>query len=300
MKEVSVLGIGVATLDIYVNLGRMYPGGNEYNVACNAKICGADAGFLGVFGNDRAGEILEETLKKMSVRLTMCRHEEGASGYSLVELKDDGDREFLEWNQDGVTDRYPVRVTEEELKYIRSYQVVSIGRCSTVTPERIKKMKEHGIDVCYDFHEIFSEKEIRDICPLIRYAFFSCSHLSEEEIKRFLKLAVDQGAGIAIGTRGPLSVFAYDGKQYYEQETCPVAHVSDALGAGDSFIGAFLTYYLQGEDQAEQERIRHALKKSVRHAASVIRMEGSIGVGFDVDTEHLEDVIGKNFKSKTP
>ena len=74
MKKVSVLGIGVATMDIYVNHGRMYPGGNEYNVACNAALLGAKAGFLGVFGNDRAGEILEETLKKMSVCLSMCRH----------------------------------------------------------------------------------------------------------------------------------------------------------------------------------------------------------------------------------
>lgn len=291
MKKVSVLGIGVATMDIYVNHGRMYPGGNEYNVACNAALLGAKAGFLGVFGNDRAGEILEETLKKMSVCLSMCRHEEGASGYSLVELKDDGDREFLDWNRDGVTDRYPILFTEEELNYIKNYQVVSIGRCSTVTLDRIRKMKDYGIDVCYDFHEIYSEKEIRDICPLIRYAFFSCSHLQEEEIRRLLKFAVDQGAEIAIGTRGPLPVFAYDGTQYYEQEACQVDHVLDALGAGDSFIGAFLTFYLQGEELAEQERIQLALKKAVRHAASVIQMEGSIGIGFDVDTNHLERVI---------
>ena len=33
MKKVSVLGIGVATMDIYVNHGRMYPGGNEYNLS---------------------------------------------------------------------------------------------------------------------------------------------------------------------------------------------------------------------------------------------------------------------------
>ena len=48
----GILGIGVATMDIYVNRGRMYPGGNEYNVACNARMLGARAGYLGVFGND--------------------------------------------------------------------------------------------------------------------------------------------------------------------------------------------------------------------------------------------------------
>lgn len=292
MKKASVLGIGVATMDIYVNQNRMYPGGNEYNVACNAGILGADAGFLGVFANDRAGEILEETLQKVPICLSLCRHEDGTSGYSLVELMEDGDRIFLDWNKDGVTDRYPIEFTKEELDYIKNYQVACIGRCSTVTLEKIKKMKEHGIDVCYDFHAIYSEEEITSICPLIKYAFFSCSHLSEEEIRETLQFAVEQGADIAVGTRGPLSVFAYDGKQYYEQETCPVDHVLDALGAGDSFIGAFLTYYLQGEDLAEQERVQQALKEAVKHSASVIQMEGSIGVGFDVDPEHLEDIIG--------
>lgn len=292
MKKASVLGIGVATMDIYVNHGRMYPGGNEYNVACNARILGAESGFLGVFGNDRAGEILEETLQKFSVCLSMCRHEEGSSGYSLVELLEGGDRKFLDWNKDGVTDRYPIQFTKEELEYIKQYQVACIGRCSTVTVEKIKKMKDYGINVCYDFHAIYSEEEIKSICPLIRYAFFSCSHLSEEEIRCTLKYAVEQGAGIAIGTRGALSVLAYDGENYYEQETYPVEHVLDALGAGDSFIGAFLVNYLQEEEMDHKERVQNALKQAAKHAATVIQTEGSVGVGFDADPERLEKIIG--------
>ena len=292
MKKVSVLGIGVATLDIYVNQGRMYPGGNEYNVACNAALLGAEAGFLGVFAKNQAGEILEQTLKDRAVCISMCRHEEGSSGYSLVELKEDGDRVFLDWNQDGVTERYPIEFTEDELDYIRNYQVVSVGRCASVALDKIRKMKEYGIDVCYDFHEIYTEEDIRQISPSLCYAFFSCSHLTETEILHNLKIAVEQGAKIAIGTRGPLSVFAYDGERYYEQEACKVEQVKDALGAGDSFIGAFLVNYLQNEEWTEEERISHALKEAVKHAASVIQMEGSIGIGYDVDAEQVKEMVG--------
>lgn len=292
MKKIRILGIGVATLDIYVNHGRMYPGGNEYNVACNAASLGADAGFLGVFAKNQAGEILEETLNNLSIELSMCRHEDGPSGYSLVQLMEDGDRVFLDWNLDGVTERYPIEFNDEELAYISSYQVVSVGRCASVAYDNIRKMKEHGIDICYDFHEIYTEEDIRKMAPLLRYAFFSCSHLPEEEIRHTLRYAVEQGAGIAIGTRGPLSVFAYDGKQFYEQEACQVDQVVDALGAGDSFIGAFLVSYLQKDGEPEPARISYALEQAVKHAASIIQMEGSIGIGYDVDTEHLEEIIG--------
>ncbi len=69
MSEVRILGIGVATMDIYVGKKRMYPGGNEYNVAYNAKVQGAEAGFLGVFADDLAGEILERTLWRAALTL---------------------------------------------------------------------------------------------------------------------------------------------------------------------------------------------------------------------------------------
>lgn len=101
-NKVKILGTGVATLDIYPNQKRMYPGGNEYNIACNAAFLGAEAGFLGVFANDQAGEILEDTLNKLGVDVSFSHHEEGSSGYSLVELKEDGDRVFLMWNKEGL------------------------------------------------------------------------------------------------------------------------------------------------------------------------------------------------------
>ena len=281
MQKNGILGIGVATMDIYVNRDRMYPGGNEYNVACNAKMLGARAGFLGVFGNDLYGPILEDTLKTLGVDISHCRHEIGSSGYSLVELKEDGDRIFLDWNKQGVTDLYPIQFTEEELKYVKSFQVASAGRCSTVSMDKLKLLHRNGVDICYDFHAIYSEEEICSISPNITYGFFSCSHLRVPEIRDTLKLAVESGCRIAVGTRGADTIIAYDGNDWYEQETFPVARVVDALGAGDSYIAAFLTSYLAEPERRETERIKKALEDAARHASGVIVKEGSIGIGFD-------------------
>lgn len=273
MKKDGILGIGVATMDIYVNKGRMYPGGNEYNVVCNAKLLGNRAGFLGVFGSDKYAPILEGTLKELGVDVSMSHHEEGTSGYSHVELKDDGDRVFIDWNQEGVTDLYPIQFTDAEMQYINGFEVVELSIYSTVSIEKIRNLYEHGVEICYDFSDDYGD--IKMIAPYCKYAFFSCSNMDINEIKETLKSAVDLGCSVAVSTRGVDSVIAYDGTRWYEQNTFPVDKVRDALGAGDSYIGAFLTHYLQTSD------IQYSLMKAAEYAASVVMKEGSIGVGFD-------------------
>ena len=97
-----------------------------------------------------------------------------------------------------------------------------------------------------------------------------------------MKLAVESGCRIAVGTRGADTSIAYDGNGWYEQETFPVARVVDALGAGDSYIAAFLTSYLAEPERRETERIKKALEDAARHASGVIVKEGSIGIGFEL------------------
>ncbi len=301
-KKVRILGAGVATMDIYPDKKRMYPGGNEYNVVCNAALLGAEAGFIGVFGNDLAGEILEKTLRDLNVDITKCRHEKGSSGYSLVKLKDDGDRIFLAWNQEGVTDLHPVKFTDDEVEYVKSFNVITTGRVADVTPETIRRLhEEHGIDICYDFHSAFTGEDIEKIAPHIKYGFFSCSHLDEEAIRELLKDAVDRGCLVAVGTRGCDPIIAYDGEEYYIHEV-EKREAKDALGAGDSFIGAFLTEYLScpegnpgagNERMDSRNRIKRALKAAADHAATVVLKEGSIGMGYDYDPPSFSEVINK-------
>ncbi|MBQ6967837.1 MAG: HTH domain-containing protein [Lachnospiraceae bacterium] len=293
--KVKILGTGVATMDIYPDKKRMYPGGNEYNVVCNAALLGAKAGFLGVFGNDLAGELLEMNLRELKVDVSMCRHEEGSSGYSLVKLKDDGDRIFLAWNKEGVTDLHPVKFNKKEVKYVKSFDVVTMGRVADVSPETVKLLHERdGIDISYDFHSAFTDEDIDLIAPHIKYGFFSCSHLQEGEIKKLLKKVVEKGCGIAIGTRGCDPIIAYDGETYFIHEVERI-EATDALGAGDSFIGAFLTDYLSNKDSdiGKEEKIRRALKAAADHAATVVVKEGSIGVGYDYDPPSFYEVINK-------
>lgn len=291
-KPVRMIGIGIATMDIYCYRNRMYPGGNEYNIAYNAKLMGADAGFMGIFADDMVGTILEQTLVQAGVDTSHSHHESGSSGYALVDLKD-GDRVFLDWNKKGVTDLYPFTFTPEEIEYIKSFDVACISWGARVNRAKIQKLYENGVDICYDFYDNFTDDDIMSIAPYVRYAFFSCSHLTEEETKEVLKKTVEQGCQIAIGTRGSEPTIAYDGNKFICQEICKVKPV-DTMGAGDSYISAFILNYLSVEaDELKktENKIKSAMARAAEFAAEVIVKEGALGIGYDVNPSKLSEII---------
>lgn len=292
MKIPKILGIGINVVDIYCHQKRMYPGGNEYNVAYDAKLQGAQSAFMGVFADDKVGEILEKTLVEAGIDTSYCHHEKGSSGYALVDLQD-GDRVFLDWNRRGVTDLYPFVFTDEELEYIRTFDVVSLSRASRLTVEKIEKLFNAGAVISYDFYDDFTEKDIENIAPCIKFGFFSCSHLTEEKTRAILKRCTDLGAELAVGTRGGEPTIAYDGKKYYEQGICQVK-ATDTMGAGDSFISAFLVNYYSAEADElipAENKITVALQKAAEFAATVVVKDGSLGVGYDVDPDRLSEII---------
>lgn len=291
MKTPRIIGIGIATMDIYCHQKRMYPGGNEYNIAYDVMLQGAEAGFMGIFADDMAGRLLERTLKDIGVDTSHSHHESGSSGYALVDLKE-GDRVFLDWNKKGVTDLYPFTFTEEEIQYIRTFDVACISWGARVNPDKIKKLSDAGVTICYDFYDNFTDEDIDRISPYISYGFFSGSHVSRERAGMILKRCVDAGCRIAVVTRGHDAAIAYDGTRYYEQEICQVKP-KDTMGAGDSYISAFLTNYLSaGADEFKAEdKITASLKKAAEFAATVVVKDGSLGVGYDVDPGRLSEII---------
>lgn len=295
MNKPRVLGIGINVVDIYLHQKKMYPGGNEFNVAYNAAIQGAETGFLGVFADDKAGELLERTLIEVGVDTSYSHHETGSSGYALVDIRQ-GDRYFLDWNREGVTDLYPIEFTDEEIAYIKTFDVVSISRASRLTVDKIRKLSKTGISISYDFYDDFTEDSIREIAPYIAIGFLSCSHLKKEETRMILKKCVEMGAELAVGTRGSASTIAYDGKQYYEQSICEIK-ATDTMGAGDSFISAFLVdYYSAKADEpiSAENKIADALQTAAKFAAEVVTKDGSLGIGYDVDPDRLSEIIHIN------
>ena len=85
---------------------------------------------------------------------------------------------------------------------------------------------------------------------------------------------ISLGNKLAVATMGADGALLYDGNSFYKQKPRLVEAV-DTLGAGDSFLTAFLVHLLQ----YEQEGIEAALAKGAEFAASSCLVEGAFGYG---------------------
>ena len=101
MKEPKIIAIGDNVCDKYLSRGKMYPGGQCVNTCVYAKWNGVNSAYLGKYGNDEVAECVQETLKKLEIDDTHCRHFQGENGFALVTLKET-DRVFLGSNKGGI------------------------------------------------------------------------------------------------------------------------------------------------------------------------------------------------------
>lgn len=86
-----------------------------------------------------------------------------------------------------------------------------------------------------------------------------------------------------MATLGAKGSMAFDGNHYYRQNGIEVK-VVDTMGAGDSFISAFLVSYLSVEKRND---VSAALLAGAKYAAEVVQMHGSTGMGFDIDISRM-------------
>ncbi|MEH7108960.1 fructoselysine 6-kinase [Bacillus sp. JJ1764] len=267
---VKVIGIGDNVVDKYVHIKTMYPGGNALNFSVFAKKLGADSAFIGTFGDDREAEHVENVLKELHIDISRCRHFSGENGCARVTLED-GDRVFLGSNDGGVTREHLLELTNEDMEYLQDCLLVHTGLYSH-TGHLLEQLNSLQVPLSFDFSDDFQQEQIDQYIHFVDFAFFSCSHLSEQETKEFLKSNFSKNGQILIATRGSDRTVAYDGKEYYYQSPEYVKPV-DTMGAGDSFITAFLLHYIQHPDIAQ------AMKEAAVFAANSCLVEGSFGFG---------------------
>lgn len=276
---VKVIGIGDNVVDKYVDIRTMYPGGNALNFSVYAKQLGAESAYMGTFGTDEAAVHIQQTLAEIGVDTTRCRQVEGENGYAMVGLED-GDRVFLYSNNGGVGSTHKLALSEDDLAYIKGYDLVHTSRYSYIEAE-LEKLKKIGVRVAFDFSDDFTEDYLQDVCPYIDFSFLSCSHLSNSEVRELLQRVYDMGSRIVVATMGSKGAVLYNGTEFYRQQPHLVEAV-DTLGAGDSFITAFLLNYIQHDPESRvniEKSIKESLDKGAALAAKNCMVDGAFGYG---------------------
>ena len=282
-----VLGFGDTIVDRFLDRGLDYPGGNCVNVAVFARRLGADAGYLGVFGDDEAGAYLRSAIAGEGVDVSRSRVREGESGISTLRVQD-GERTFLGWNGGGVTVRSPLELDADLLRYVWGFDLVHSSVYSRSEPELPKLAGGQAI-VSFD---LSSEDEFRSpayldrICPSADLVLLSCSHLSAEQTRALLADAVDRGASVALGTRGTDGAIVTDGTVTIEAEAHLVddpSAIVDTMGCGDAFLAGFVVSLLRsGWSRAHRPdgtAFASALQAGADAAHAQCFVEGAFGRG---------------------
>ncbi len=275
----KVLGFGDNVVDMYEHSHMMYPGGNCVNLCAYSQMFGVErSAYMGYFGSDEIAEFVISVLHELGIETVKCKQLVGENGWSKCTLVE-GDRIFGDYNEGGVRGKNPYILDRFDLEYMRQFDFVHTGNYC-YTESQLKPMKEAGIKVSFDFSDDSTKEYYEKYAPYVTYAF--CSFDGDDEAAReHLRFIHSLGPEIASLTRGSKGCIMYDGEQFYVQPATRIEHVTDTMGAGDSFLTSFMDCYIDQRKKGTErpEAIRVSLEEASRFAAHVCTLEGAFGYG---------------------
>lgn len=240
-----ILAIGDNCIDHYTELGKRFPGGNALNVAVYARnYPDIDSDYVGIVGSDDYGEFMLSQIKAIGMSTDYIIVEEGLTAVTKILIRD-GDRvfdDYIEGVQENAVLPYE-KIPDPKGYDLLHFTVWGFGR------DHVKKLRETtDVVLSCDFsNQLFDPRT--EIMPYLDIAFFSGSHLvrNGEDPEKILKQLKEKTLGIVVMTMGEYGSMVYDGETMYKGKALPV-EVVDTLGAGDSYISAFLSSRLHGKN----------------------------------------------------
>ena len=264
----SVIGVGDNTVDRYLHLGKMFPGGNAVNVAVHARRMGYRAAYLGWIANDPHGQLVHQALAEEKVDLSHSRIIEGKGAFCEITLKD-GDRVFGEYS-DGVCGQ--ITLNQEDLEFIASFDLVHTSVYSHLD-DQLEILAEHSRNLSYDFSQEWDKAHLKKILPFVDFALISNPAESIMTNEDLINYVSGIGSAKLLITNGEEGAVFFDGNSLFIQKVIRISGVVDTLGAGDAFAAQFMVDYLNGVSAPE------ALDNAAHAAAQACTYFGAFGNG---------------------
>ncbi|WDF34076.1 PfkB family carbohydrate kinase [Arthrobacter agilis] len=282
-----VLGYGDNIVDRFIDRRTSYPGGNSVNFSVFARRLGASSAYMGVFGDDRFGDLLKESLIAESVDISRSVTRNGPSGWTNIRLQD-GERQFLDWNGGGITLAEPLRPSAEDIGYLTGFDVVHSSVYSGIE-EHLPALHAAVPRVSFDFSsddDRRTDAYLAAVCPSVNLAQFSCADLSSRDSRDLLVAAVRHGAGAALATRGTGGAVFFDGSMFHEDgaEPVPPSSIVDTMGCGDAYLTAFLLELLRAgwsrDGRPGAADVAASMRTAALYSARQCTVEGAFGRGW--------------------
>lgn len=266
----GLLCIGDNVVDLYLDQGVFFPGGNALNVAVLARRFGlGDAAYMGIVGNDREGDHIRACMQAEGLSTAHLRRVEGPNGKAQVTHDAEGDRVFVTSNRGGIRRKLMLRVDEDDLALIATMGHVHSSCFSYLEPE-LPRIRAAALGLSFDFSTLHDPAYLAEVCPHVSTAFLSGAGLDDPAVADLIARVLDLGPHTVCVTRGEKGAVWANAQTRIDQPIVP-ATVIDTMGAGDAFIAGYLVGALRG-DTPEQ-----GLSYAATCAAKACGWEGAWG-----------------------
>lgn len=262
-----IVGVGDNTVDKYLHLKMMFPGGNAVNVPVLAHRYGHKASYIGWLGNDVYGHLILNALVAEGLDVSRCRMIDGPSAHGEVSVID-GDRVFGE-SDHGVTKL--IALTDDDLAFVRQHDLTHTSIYSHIEQD-LAKLSQASPLLSFDYSQEATRDYLSATLPHVDIAILSCPEQTQPEAEDYVRWVCRQGPSLVVATRGKLGSLVFDGARFYAYGIVET-EVVDTLGAGDAFVARFLVEYLSGTP------IPEAMARGAQSAAETCRYYGAFGYG---------------------
>ena len=256
-------------------------GGKGANQACASFFLGGDVFFVGAIGNDNNGKWVSSFLKEQKLPMTLLE-KDTSTGCATITIN-----KLTAENQILVVLGANLKITKEDIdnlddKFNESkYLLVQLENDIDVVTYAIKKAKEKGLIVILNpapYHELDES-----IYPYIDYfipneheldGFVSENISIEEKCLKLLNKCLSNII-VTLGEKG--SFFMNKNESFYVPSRKVTA--IDTTGAGDTYLGAFVTALSQNKN------IKEAMEFATLASSITVTRKGAI-----LSLPHLEDL----------
>ena len=278
-KRICVVGDNCVDI-VYGDTTREYPGGNAVNTAVALSRTGSAVGIVSVIGTDERGTLIRDTLRREGVDTTRLKFVEGQTAWTEVKIEQ-GERVFLD---DDLAVQKSFDIDDDDRAYLRGFDWVhhtaftnwpsaSDGEMEEYYRRISRQVSEiHGVvpGLSVDFSDRADWALLSALRGLVDIGFFSRPSMTEAEALAHVASLREYEIGTIIMTMGEYGSYAYDGHSLEFQRAVRVNTVS-TLGAGDAFIGSFLSGFLEQADQ------KSCLEAAAEYAADVCKTSSAFG-----------------------
>lgn len=288
---IKTIGVGDNVVDFYRHSNIIYPGGCSFNFSAFSSMLGNTSAYLGVMGNDYPARHLSATASEMGIDISHAHVTFGVTPCPVTEIIN-GERTYPEMEDaSDLGSLAPLLLTSSDLEYIKTFDLIHTDVYAG-TEQMLESMKATGVPICMDMSTEYSDLYFKANCKNVDYVIMSCSPISMEEMRERMKKVIAFGAKGVLATRGIEGSWYYDGTKTYHRKAQLVKAV-DTQGAGDSFLTAFFSSYIEwkkggGDESCDSERekaVYAAMDAANTFTAKTVMLNGAFGHGAEYRKE---------------